>query len=164
MMENVPMDEADVSRPQGDQFTRRGVNLGLLAIALGLATRRSTEAAPAPPLRTTLFDFAIAGGYYHGLRKRLDLFTPGLVLALRAEPDNPHDVDAVAVHAPDGQRLGYIPREANAPVAKLLREGARLSCEVMGRLDIQHDDDVPQDLVFTGFTRGDPRLRLTLIG
>jgi hypothetical protein len=143
-----------------DQFTRRGVNLALLGLALGLAAPGATR----PATRTVLFDFAIAGGYYHGLRKRLDLFVPRLLLPLRAEPDNPHDANAVSVLAPDGQRLGYVPREANAPVARLLASGAHVACEVVGPLKVRDARDVPDELVFTGFTYGDPRLRLTVIG
>ncbi len=143
-----------------DQFTRRHVNLALLGLAFGLAA----PGAARPAARTVLFDFAIAGGFHHGLRERLDVMAPGLVLPLRAEPHNPHDANAVAVLAPDGLRLGYIPRVANAPVARLLADGAQVVCEVVGRLDIFRARDVPEDLVFTGFTTGDPRLRLTLAG
>jgi hypothetical protein len=141
-----------------DQFTRRGVNLALLGLALGLAA----PGAPRPVTHTTLFDFAIAGGFHHGLKDRREGLHAGLHLILRAEPDNPHDADAVAVLAPDGARLGYIPREANAPVAALLRAGADVTCEVVDLLDIRRARDIPPDLVFTGFTSGDPRLRLTV--
>lgn len=47
-----------------DQITRREVNRGLFAIAGALAAPGAIFARRVP-LR--LFDFAIAGGWYHGL-------------------------------------------------------------------------------------------------
>lgn len=85
-----------------DDFTRRSVNLTLLGVALGLLA----PGAGRPATRTVLFDFAIAGGFHHGLRDRRATLQPSMALTLRAEPDNPHDLNAVAVLAPDGVRLG----------------------------------------------------------
>jgi HIRAN domain len=112
----------------GDQFTRRAVNSGLIALAVSLSASRPALRRPATPL----FDFAIAGGWYHGLREARTSIVNGELLQLRAEPDNPHDAHAVAV-CRAGLLLGYIPRAANAPVARLLGEGADIRCEVVGR-------------------------------
>lgn len=143
-----------------DQFSRRDVNRALLAGAFALLT-------PAGPMiaaqaRTPLFDFAIAGGWHHGLWGIRDYLVRGERLLLRAEPDNLHDLNAVAIHHADGLMLGYLPRIANEPIARLLAQGVRVDAEVVERLNISQGQDVPGDLVFTSFTNGDPRIRLTM--
>jgi hypothetical protein len=138
-------------------FTRREVNLALLSVAIGLAR---SEATP-PPETVTLFDFAIAGGHHHALRTLYPDLVPGTRLPPAPEPLNPHDVNAVAVLTADGVRLGYVPRGANAPVARLIARGARLDCVVVGRIGTHPVHGVPKDLVYTACASGDPILRLT---
>lgn len=142
-----------------DQFTRRDVNRALLSGAMALAMK-----GPAfrPRVSVTLFDFAIAGGWFHGLKDVRDDLSVGERLTLRAEPENPHDPHAVAVHLRGGGRLGYVPRAANEAVALLLRKDAPIEAGIVGHLDIRRAADIPDDLVFTGFTAGDPRVRLVL--
>lgn len=140
-------------------LTRRqaGASLigGLLAMIVpGLAPARAISARAAP---VALGDVAIAGGWYHGLCRTWKTLAVGERLLLRAEPDNPHDADAVAIHRADGLRLGYVPRAANPPIARLLRDGATVKAEIVGRLG--SDDD---GFAHTGFLDGDPRVRLTL--
>src|SRR4051794_23398866 len=48
---------------------------------------------------------------------------PGRALELRREPDNPHDANAIAVHAPGGEKLGFVPREPAAELAGELDAG-----------------------------------------
>jgi hypothetical protein len=103
---------------------------------------------------------AIAGGHHHGLEAALGRIAPGTKLALVREAANPYDADAVAVHL-DGLMLGFIPREANSPVARLLDRGARVTAEVVRMLDIRRSSEVPDELVFTAFSSGDPMIRLT---
>lgn len=139
-------------------FTRRDVNRTLLASAIVLVARPlPVLAAPRP-----LFNFAIAGGFAHGLDAALPDLKPGLHLSLMREADNPYDANAVAVHGPDGTRLGYIPREANAPVAALLDAGKRVEAEIIQFLDVRRARDIPDDLVFTGFQTGDPVIGLSV--
>lgn len=135
------------------EVTRREVNRTLLAAALVLV------GGGRPAARTHLYDFAVAGGWHHGLDEVRGLLRPGERLDLRPEPGNPYDANAVAVMR-GAIRLGYLPREANAPVARLLAAGCPVAAEVVGVLPVGPDEDVPDDLVFTGFADGDPRLRL----
>jgi hypothetical protein len=51
---------------------------------------------------------------------------PGAVLTLQREPDNAHDALAIRVYDPAGQALGYIPRIANAALARLMDAGKHL--------------------------------------
>jgi HIRAN domain len=140
-------------------FTRREVNRALLATALALVGGRKAIARPSVPL----FDFAMAGGHHHGLEAALGRITPGTKFTLVREAANPYDADAVAVHL-DGLKLGFIPREANSPVARLLDRGERVTAEVVRMLDIRRSSEVPDALVFTAFARGDPMIRLTAEG
>lgn len=145
-----------------DQFTRREINRALLVSAFALAG----PAAIAAPRRalTPLFDFAIAGGWYHGLKDVRDHLVCGERLLLRAEPANPYDANAVAVHRTGGLMLGYIPRIANEPIVRLLEKGARIEAVIVERLNFSRAADIPDDFVFTGFTYGDPSVRLMLSG
>ena len=136
-------------------FTRREVNRALLATAFAMLGGKSAGA----PMR--LFDFAIAGGDYYQLEDVLERIRPGMRLTLVREAANPYDADAVAVHL-DGVKLGFIPRSANTPVARLLDRGARVSAEVVRMLDVERYEDVPEELVYTSFLSGDPMIRLTV--
>ncbi len=140
-------------------FSRRDVNRALLATALAVVGGRNITTHASVPL----FDFAIAGGYHHGLEAALGRIKPGTKLVLVREAANPYDADAVAVYQ-DGLKLGFIPREANTPVARLLDRGERVTAEVMRMLDIRRSSEVPDELVFTAFASGDPMIRLTVEG
>jgi hypothetical protein len=144
-----------------DQFSRRDVNLGLLAGIFAVVTPGVSTVVPRGG--TPLFDFAVAGGSYHGLKDVRDELAFGERLRLRTEPANPHDPNAVAVDRADGLMLGYIPRLANEPVARLLERGLHIDAVVVERLRFHVPADIPDDFLFTGFTNGDPRIRLTLV-
>ena len=137
--------------------------LGLVG-ALGLAGARRL-----PPPRLTLFSFAMAGGFYHGLRCMRGLLAPGMLLDLRAEPSNPYDAYAVELLMPAygphaGLKLGYLPRCGNRAAALWLARGAVLRAEVVGTLGERPGVMIPDDLVFTSYWYGDPLLRLTYEG
>ena len=137
-------------------LTRRDANKALLATAFAVLGGRVVAARASTPL----FDFAIAGGNYHGLRTAVRHMEPGMKLALVREPANPYDANAVAVYM-DGLKLGFVPRAANRPVAALLDRGQQVRAEVVRTLDVQRASNVPKELVFTGFSSGDPVVRLT---
>lgn len=146
------------------RLRRRDLLMLGLASALGLAAARHL-----PPPRLALFPFAVAGGFYHGLRRVRGLLTPGLLLDLRAEPSNPHDANAVQVlmpgHGPHaGLKLGYLPRCGNRAAALWLARSAVLRAEVVGTLGKRPGESIPDDLVFTSYWYGDPLLRLIYEG
>ena len=143
-----------------DEFSRREVNRALLVTAFALLAPGGRVAAAKAD--TPLFDFAIAGGNHHGLYLVREALAIGERLRLRAEPDNPHDANAIAVHRADGLMLGYVPRIANEPVAQLLAEGAQIDAEVVERIRMRSYEEPPDDLAYTFFISGDPRIRLTL--
>jgi hypothetical protein len=53
----------------------------------------------------------VAGAIHRPAALASEAAAPGRPLALRAEPDNPHDANAVAVMLASGEPLGYVPRE-----------------------------------------------------
>lgn len=140
-------------------ITRREVNAALIAGAVALAVPGG--AARARGAAVPLYDFCIAGGVHHNLFAARDGLVPGTRLVLRPEPENPHDAFAIAVERADGLMLGYIPRAANEPIVRLLRDGATVVAEVVGPVDIW-DDEAVEGLVHTGIWEGDPVVRLTL--
>jgi HIRAN domain len=73
----------------------------------------------------------VAGaGRHHAQELQSDAVEPGQRLELRRDPDNPHDPNAIAVHAGAGQ-VGWVPRELAAELAPQLDEGETLSAVVL---------------------------------
>lgn len=157
------MDTTTQTRGEGFDLTRRDLQGGLLWATI-MAAAGLSEPSVRHPARQgwqPIFDFAIAGGAYHGLRLVLDELIVGDRLTLLADEGNPHDRHAVAVLTDARRMLGYVPRHVAKPVSALLRQGHDVSAEITGFLDAS-DADIAQDLVFTSFTNGDPRIRVAV--
>jgi hypothetical protein len=56
---------------------------------------------------------------------------PGRLLELRRDPGNEHDPNAIAVHLPGGEQLGFVPRELAAELAAELDAGRPWSAVVL---------------------------------
>jgi hypothetical protein len=56
---------------------------------------------------------------------------PGGALALRRDPANEHDPNAIAVHVAGGGQLGWVPRELAAELAPRIDGGAAWSAVVL---------------------------------
>ena len=66
----------------------------------------------------------VAGaGRHHAEALASEALAPGRPLALRRDPENPHDPNAIAVDAGDGQQVGWVPRELAAELAPDLDAG-----------------------------------------
>jgi hypothetical protein len=66
-------------------------------------------------------------------------FTPGSMLRLIPEPENPHDPKAVAVwDAEERLQVGYVPREQAPALFRELRSGERLLC--LSMWEVMEDD------------------------
>jgi HIRAN domain len=73
--------------------------------------------------------FPIAGFQHHDDQAALAELQPGTALTLRAQPDNPHDPNAVEIlHG--ALKLGYVPRFCNRQLSELLQSEVLLTCEV----------------------------------
>jgi len=84
--------------------------------------------------RTAEVDFSVfpvAGFSYYDGPALLDRLRPGDPVMLVPEPDNPHDPRAIRIEAL-GQRVGYVPRSENRPLARLLEQGAELRGHIVG--------------------------------
>src|SRR4051812_19022331 len=74
---------------------------------------------------------AVAGaGQHHAEALQADAAAPGEPLELRRDPDNPHDPNAIAVHAGEEQ-VGWVPRELAAELAPQLDGAAEWSAVVL---------------------------------
>jgi hypothetical protein len=75
----------------------------------------------------------VAGaGRHHADALRSELAAPGRPLALRRDPGNPHDRNAIAVHtAGGGEQVGWVPRELAAELAPELDAGRPWSAVIL---------------------------------
>jgi HIRAN domain-containing protein len=67
---------------------------------------------------------------HHADALQSEAAAPGSQLALRRDPDNPHDPNAIAVYARDEQ-VGWVPREVAAELAPELDAGGAWSAVVL---------------------------------
>jgi HIRAN domain-containing protein len=74
----------------------------------------------------------VAGaGTHHADALATDAVAPGRTLELRRDSDNPHDPNAIAVHAVGGEQVGWVPRELAAEIAPELDAGRPWSALVL---------------------------------
>jgi hypothetical protein len=86
------------------------------------------EQPPAPEVLLTTF---IAGYQYHAGPSLEEELRVGEPLTLVREPENPHDPLAVRLDW-QGRKLGYLPRNENAEIARLLDAGEALVASIAG--------------------------------
>jgi len=67
---------------------------------------------------------------HHGEALASDAAEPGRPLELRRDPDNPHDPNAIAVHA-GGEQVGWVPRAIAEEIAPALDAGEPFSALVL---------------------------------
>jgi HIRAN domain len=74
----------------------------------------------------------VAGaGQHHAEALEAEDVGPGRPLELRRDPGNPHDPNAIAVHAARGDQVGWVPRDLAAELAPELDAGRPLSAVVL---------------------------------
>lgn len=116
-----------MNRP-ADVQTRRSFLGRLLGIPLAGAASGVTR----PPWATPVYaldEFYVAGFRYHEGPRLVSRLAPGEMLELVAEPDNPHDPNAVRISW-RGAKLGYVPRAINGHITRLLAQEAPIECRV----------------------------------
>ncbi len=109
--------------------SRRNILIGVAGIAAvgsGISAAGITPVlAPAQPINNVpveLLECFIAGTQYHAFDALKLQMRLGMKLAIVRELQNPHDANAIAIHAFD-QRIDYVPRQANRALAKRLDSG-----------------------------------------
>lgn len=73
-----------------------------------------------------LIEVHVAGTSHRDLDGIEPSLGPGGLLVLKREPDNPHDELAIAVYDERGHHLGYVPRDSNEVLARLMDGGKLL--------------------------------------
>jgi hypothetical protein len=84
---------------------------------------------PASTVRILVQSSPLAGFRHHAAAEVWQDLRVGDRLALKREPDNPHDANAVSV-CWRGHKLGYLPRRDNAAASWTLDRGQRLSARI----------------------------------
>jgi HIRAN domain len=87
--------------------------------------------APALTARGARVAGVAGAAAHHADALEQDAAAPGRPLALRRDPGNPHDPNAIAVDVPGGAQLGWVPREVAADIAPELDRGAAWSAVVL---------------------------------
>lgn len=91
-----------------------------------------------------LMTTTIAGLFYtDNIDDLLDDLHIGDDLLFEREPNNQHDENAIIVNNPNGEKLGYIPRETNTVFARLMDAGKK----IFGIVKTLNDDDNYYDRV-----------------
>jgi hypothetical protein len=70
-----------------------------------------------------LIETHVAGTSHVPIRQIEPNLTPGGSLVLRREPGNPHDELAILILTEGGEKLGFIPRDRNEVLARLMDAG-----------------------------------------
>ncbi len=115
-------------------FLRTASASGLLVSAAPLVFAQAEENED--PYRD-FFSLPIYRAYVRGLQFHdlpeyyIEDLAPPQALDLVREPNNRHDRKAVAVYH-DGLKLGYLPREDNVVLSKLIRRGLPVRCRLIG--------------------------------
>jgi len=100
------------------------IDPGVLALLRGSFDR---DGALRPFVREILLiECHIAGTSYRELGGVEPALTPGDLLPLRREPQNPHDERAIQILDEAGHLLGYVPRAKNEALANLMDAGKLL--------------------------------------
>ena len=116
-------------------------------------TGRIREVFPTEPELPFVFlmQTHVAGTYYHDLGVRAREFAFWDELALVREPHNPYDPQAIAVQSPEGEMIGYIPREKNALLAARMDRGEKLVAYLAHRY---HHEGQAEQFVIRIYDRG----------
>jgi hypothetical protein len=97
---------------------------------LMLQTLGKTEVVLPFSTQVFLMETHVAGTIYHDADEEAKSLKSGQQLVLKREPDNPHDDLAIEVLRQNGARLGYIPRNQNGVLARLMDAGKQICAEI----------------------------------
>ncbi|HRH79993.1 MAG TPA: HIRAN domain-containing protein [Thiobacillaceae bacterium] len=103
---------------------RRTTRPAWLLLALALPAAAGVEG------QTVIQSSPLAGFQYHAGRALFPLMAVGDRLGLMREPDNPHDAKAILVTW-RGAVIGYLPRNDNLDLARLMDRGLRVEGRVL---------------------------------
>ncbi len=78
-----------------------------------------------------LLETHVAGTGHYKASSLKEPLKPGDHLVLKREPQNPHDMLAISIETKDGIKLGYVPRDENSVIARLMDAGKQISAQVV---------------------------------
>src|SRR5690554_1945070 len=132
-----------------DLIKHKTTGNGLMSLTFG------DDSFPLTPFaqEIELLNTEVAGTRYHQAAEHLDVLGPGVELTLRRQPSNEHDSLAVEVLSSDAIMLGYLPRNKNEPIARLMDAGKMLLARVE-RVSVS-------DTLQSGYDPG-PTLKITV--
>jgi hypothetical protein len=87
--------------------------------------------APALAARGLRVAGVAGAGQHHADALESEHVAPGRRLELRRQPENPHDPNAIAVHAAGGDQVGWVPRDLAAELAPELDASRPVSAVVL---------------------------------
>jgi len=70
-----------------------------------------------------LIETHVAGTGYRDLEQIEPGLSEGDLFGFKREPENEHDPLAILIHDKDGQKLGYVPKDKNEVLARLMDAG-----------------------------------------
>ena len=71
-----------------------------------------------------LIECHVAGTSHHNIKDIEPEIKPDDFLIFKREPENPHDEFAIAIYTESENKLGYIPKEKNEILARLMDSGS----------------------------------------
>lgn len=120
-------------------------NLPIAVVTKELMRRTIDGDALALPFARDIFllETHVAGIVHHQAASVKTQLSSGMALCLRREPSNQHDALAIEVLTVDGVKLGYVPRNRNPVLARLMDAGKLLLAEIAqigewyGQMDVR---------------------------
>lgn len=105
----------------------------LVVSPLGLRPTAAAGAGSSRAIATLpLGEVPVVGTKYHATARVAALLLPGQPLQLRRDSANRHDPYAIAVHTPEGEQLGWLPRGDARRIAPMLDAGGQIRAELEG--------------------------------
>ena len=116
------------------------LKLKIFFFLFALATSTAWAQQPDVEVKILVQSSPLAGFQYHEGKELWPQMKVGDALALKREPDNKHDRNAVRVEW-QGHMLGYVPRKDNTAVARFLDRGAKLEARIVRMQDSRNPWD-----------------------
>jgi len=140
-VDNLSPDElATILREQPEVDRKRRALLKILiGLPFGLSIWRKFYGHHQERRKFLMNIFSVAGYRFHEGPRVERRLKPGQIVHLIPEPDNPHDEFAVEIKTAEGAKLGYVPRQDNRAISRLLRSGMLL----LGRVEQIHPELPP---------------------
>ena len=129
----MPLPSSELVRRVVAMPRRPPVPVSVQLISVPRAPAPVEPPADLPPLPgcVWLLQTHVAGMAYHQAEQAMDSLQAGGLLHLRREPGNVHDALAIEVLTESGLKLGYVPRNRNPVLARLMDAGQLLQAQVL---------------------------------